>query len=185
LPAVIGRVKCLHPRPSGGGQVAPGLVYLLVVPRLPQPERYINPPEFELREQDVIALKEHLDERRLLTTRVDVRSPAYYWVSVKVTLGIAPGASKPDVETAVLKKLYCFLNPLVGGMQGNGWPFGRHLYVSDIYQSLQGIPDVQFIRGLELYSANQEGEPQGMPLDCLELVSHGVIASGIHTVIFE
>jgi predicted phage baseplate assembly protein len=185
LPAVIGRVKCLHPRPSGGGRVAPGLVYLLVIPLLPQPERYINPQEFELREQDVIALKEHLDQRRLLTTRVDVRSPAYYWVSVKVTLGIAPGAPKPDVEIAVLKKLYCFLNPLVGGMQGNGWPFGRHLYVSDIYQSLQGIPDVQFIRGLELYSANQEGEPQGMPLDCLELVSHGVIASGVHTVIFE
>jgi predicted phage baseplate assembly protein len=182
LPATIGRVKCLQPRPADRGRVAPGLVYVLVIPRIPEPGRRIDLQELELGKEDVTALQAFLDERRLLTTQVEVRSPAYQGACVTVALGTVPGAAKAGAEAAVLKKLYSFLNPLIGGPQGKGWPFGRDLYVSDIYQSLQGIPGVQFIRGLELFSANQEGAPEGKPVDYLDLTSHGVIVSGVHTV---
>ncbi|MFQ5436735.1 MAG: putative baseplate assembly protein, partial [Anaerolineae bacterium] len=37
LPAAIGRVKCLQPRPSEAGRVLPGQVYVLVIPRVPNP----------------------------------------------------------------------------------------------------------------------------------------------------
>jgi hypothetical protein len=88
------------------------------------------------------------------------------------------------VEAEVLARLYRYLNPLVGGSGGNGWPFGRDLFVSDVYQSLQGTPNVQFIRSVSMSLAGDDGAPEGKPVENIEVVSHGVIASGIHQVEF-
>ncbi len=41
LPALIGRVKCLQPRPSDAGRVVPGQVYVLVIPRVHNPEGFL------------------------------------------------------------------------------------------------------------------------------------------------
>ncbi len=184
LPAATSRVKCLQPRPAEAGRVAPGQIYVLVIPRVMNPDHYIGPEELELNDREVATLSEYLDERRLLTTRLDIRAPAYRWVSVTVELREAPGFSKEEVEAEVLARLYGYLNPLVGGSKGNGWPFGRDLFVSDVYQSLQGTPNVQFIRSVSMYLAGEDGLPEGEPVERVEVVSHGVIASGIHTVEF-
>lgn len=184
IPAAIGRVKCLQPTPGDGGRVVPGQVYVLVIPRVPRPQGFLEPAQLELPAGDAHALTAYLDERRLLTTRLDIRPPAYYWVSVKARLRAAPGVKQDEVEAQVLERLYQFLNPLAGGPDGKGWPFGRHLFVSDVYQSLQGLPNIQFIRGVELYAARPGGEAQGAPLETLEIVAHGVIASGKHSVEF-
>jgi predicted phage baseplate assembly protein len=184
LPAAIGRVKCLQPNPSDAGKVAPGQVYLLVIPRLAHPEAYLDPAQLELKTEDAALLNAYLDERRLLTTRLDIRPPAYQWVAVKARLRAVPGAKPAEVEGEILKRLYRFLNPLTGGPDGNGWPFGRHLFLSDVYQCLQGIPSVQFIRGVEMYAAKAGAEPQGSPVETLEVVAHGVIASGKHSIEF-
>jgi hypothetical protein len=135
-------------------------------------------------EADIATLSSYLDQRRLLTTRLDIRAPAYRWVAVKAQLRATPGTSQEEVEAEVLARLYRFLNPLVGGPQGTGWPFGRDLFVSDVYQSLQNTPNVQFIRGVEMYAAGEGGAAEGKPVESLEVVSHGVIASGIHEVEF-
>lgn len=184
LPAVIGRVKCLQPRPSEAGRVAPGQVYVLVIPRVPHPEGHLEPDQLEPRGEDIAALTTYLDERRLLTTRLDVRPPGYHWVAVKVQLRAAPGVAQAEVEAEVLDRLYRFLNPLTGGPEETGWPFGRDLFASDVYQCLQGTPGVQFIRGVEMYTAKPGGEAQGDPVESLEVLAHGVIASGIHGVEF-
>jgi hypothetical protein len=72
----------------------------------------------------------------------------------------------------------------VGGASGEGWAFGRDLFVSDVYQCLQGIRNVQFIRSVEMYAAQPGGAPRGDPVESLEVIAHGVIASGAHTVTF-
>ncbi len=184
LPAAIGRVKCLQPRPAEAGRVAPGQIYVLVIPRNMNASHYLKPADLEPNQDDINTLSEYLDERRLLTTRVDIRAPAYRWVSVKAQLRAVPGADQDAVEADVLARLYRFLNPLVGGPRGNGWPFGRDLFVGDIYQSLQDTPNVQFVRGLEMFAAAEGGAAEGKPVESLEVVSHGVIASGIHEVEF-
>jgi predicted phage baseplate assembly protein len=167
LPAAIGRVKCLQPRPSDGGRVAPGQVYVLVIPRVARPASYLDPAQLEIKPEDMAQLSQYLDERRLLTTRLDIRPPAYYWVSVKVRLRAAPGVERSTVENEVLDRLYRFLNPLTGGPDKNGWPFGRTLYAADVYQCLQGLPEVLFVQGVELRAAKPGGEAQGHPLDSL------------------
>ena len=184
IPAAIGRVKCLQPSPADGGRVVPGQVYVLVIPRVPRAQGQLDPAQLELPAEDARKLTAYLDERRLLTTRLDIRPPAYYWVSAKARLRPVPGARPEEVEAQVLERLYHFLNPLTGGPDGKGWPFGRHLFVSDVYQCLQGLPNIQFIRGVELFTARPGGEAQGAPLETLEIVAHGVIASGKHSVEF-
>jgi predicted phage baseplate assembly protein len=184
LPALIGRVKCLQPRPSEAGRVIPGQIYVLVIPRVANPEGYIPAEKLNLRDEDVARLTEYLDERRLLTTRLDIRPPAYQWVAVKVKLRVAPGVERKTVEAEVLARLNRFLNPLTGGVDGVGWSFGRSLFISDVYQCLQGIPNVQFVRSVEMFAARQDGEAQGEAVESLEVVAHGVIASGKHTVEF-
>jgi predicted phage baseplate assembly protein len=184
LPAAIGRVKCLQPTPSEEGRVAPGQIYVLVIPRVMNPEYFLAPEELEPDSDDLKKLNTYLSERRLLTTRVDTRSPAYRWVAVKVQLRASPGVPQDTVEAAVLARLYKFLNPLTGGPNGDGWPFGRELFLSDVYQSLQGTPDVLFIRNVEMHEASPGGAAEGKALESLDMVTHGVIASGIHTVEF-
>jgi predicted phage baseplate assembly protein len=184
LPAAIGRVKCLQPRPSDAGRVAPGQVYVLVIPRVARPEGYLDPEQLTLDSNDVEALTAYLDERRLLTTRLDIRPPAYYWVACRVQLRAAPGVAQAEVEGEALRRLYRFLNPLTGGPDGKGWPFGRDLFVSDVYQCLQGLPNVQFIRGVQVYAARPGGAAQGDPVETLEVLAHGVVASGAHQIEF-
>ena len=47
------------------------------------------------------------------------------------------------------------------------------------------MPGVQFIRGLEMYKADEKsGQAQGEPLETLEVLAHGVIASTKHTIEF-
>lgn len=184
LPAAIGRVKCLQPRPAEAGRIVPGQVFVLVIPRIPHPEGYLEPDQLKPRDEDIEALTAYLDDRRLLTTRLDIRPPAYHWVSVKVQLRAAPEVEEIQVEDEILARLYRFLNPLTGGPDRTGWPFDRDLFVSDVYQCLQVIPGVQFIRSVEMYVARPGGEATGEPVEFIEVLAHGVIASGRHVVEF-
>lgn len=180
--AAVGRVKCLQPLAEESGRIIPGLIYVLVIPRLLHPGRFLEPSQFELEPQVLEQLRHFLDQRRMLTTRLDIRPPTYRWVAVKVELKAAPSVESEVVTEKVLSRLYRFLNPLVGGPDGKGWPFGRQLFLSDVYQCLQGLPDVQFVRSVEMFEAKPGGDAQGDPIDSLTLPPHGVIASARHTV---
>ena len=184
LPAGIGRVKCLQVPGATTGKMAPGQVYVLVIPRLTRPETQLDPRQLELRPDDVATLSAYLDERRLLTTHIDIRAPAYHWTAVKVKLQAAPEADRAKVEAEVLRRLYRYLNPLTGGTNQDGWPFGRDLFLSDVYQCLQGIPDVLFVRSVDMHNAKPGGEAQSTPVERIEVLRHGVIASGKHQVEF-
>ena len=180
----IARVKCLQPQPSEAGRVAPGQIYVLVIPRVPHPDGFLEPERLEFSPDDVRLLRNYLNERRLLTTRLDVRDPAYKWVATRVKLQARIGVNEDDLELAVIRRLNRFLNPLTGGHEGGGWGFGRELYLADVYQALQGIPGVLFIREVQMYETTPGGSPQGRPKDVIEVLGYGTIASGLHEVDF-
>lgn len=184
LPDAISRVRCLQARSANNSEVAPGQVYVLVIPNVRYEGGYLSPEELRAPDQEIASLTAYLDEHRLLTTRLNVRVPAYRWVSVRVSLGAAPGADRDRLEEEVLTRLYRYLNPLTGGNEGKGWPFGRDLFVGDVYQCLRDVPDVLFTRQVELFLAEPGGERTGDPVERVDVVAHGVIASGVHTVEF-
>ncbi|WP_017326242.1 putative baseplate assembly protein [Synechococcus sp. PCC 7336] len=107
-------------------------------------------------------LLNYLDERRLLGVQVQLESPNYVGVSVQAELGLEPKYQYADAEEEIHQQvqqaLYRFLNPLTGGKDGQGWPFGTPLYRSDITAVIQPVPGVQFIRNVYLYQLRQQGD---------------------------
>ena len=179
-PGKVQRVYCLQPPMTGAGEIK-----VLVIPRVARPEGYIEPEELALPDELRDQLATYLDERRLLTVRLDVMPPEYQWVSVRARLHASPGADEEDVRRAAEERLYEFLNPIVGGPDGDGWPFGRDLHSSDVMACLLSVPGVDFVRSVELYpvafdkkgSAKRGDATQEVPV-----VSHGVVASYRHDV---
>jgi hypothetical protein len=45
----------------------------------------------------------------------------------------------------IIRALKKFLHPLTGGPKGTGWPFGRNVNVSEIYELLDRLPEVDFV----------------------------------------
>jgi hypothetical protein len=75
----------------------------------------------------------------LLTTHVHVRALALVPIQVRLALTLRPDAVVATVQKHIGDALKTFFDPLVGGREGRGWPFGRAVYVSEIYQLLDGV----------------------------------------------
>jgi hypothetical protein len=91
-------------------------------------------------------LEKELDKRRLLTTRLKVAGPSYKKIAVKnATLHLKPGVFEADAIKAAKEELSRFFHPLIGGRDGTGWPFGRHVYVSEVIERLAGLAGVDFV----------------------------------------
>jgi predicted phage baseplate assembly protein len=132
----IDRARCLAPgeQPGDARAIRPGQVFMIVLPKVQNKERptredlTLSP---DLR-QNVL---DDLGSRCLLGSAIEVRLPELLWVSVKADLRVGrysrPGLLK-EVEARAIDALYKFLNPFVGGVDGEGWPFGRDLYLSEV-----------------------------------------------------
>jgi predicted phage baseplate assembly protein len=178
------RVECVQPPPDDNNRIVPR-VYILVVPTVDKPEGRLTDEQLTPRQEHIAALRSYLDERRLLTTRLQVAKPGYRFVSVAVRLQAASPTLEDRVREEVLARLYRFLNPLTGGEEGRGWTVGRDLLIADVYQCLQKLPDVNFVQEVQLFRANEAGNAQGQPVERISVLhTHGMIASGIHTVEF-
>lgn len=119
------RIMCLGAESDTDGE---GAVRVLVVPRA------VSDPGGRLRFEQLVPEDEllarvtrHLDERRPLGTRLAVGPPYYQGVSVTATLHAYRSVSAQEVRAAALDSLYAYLDPLSGGAEGSGWPFGRPL----------------------------------------------------------
>lgn len=94
------------------------------------------------------AVHAHLETRRLLTDRVVVDAPTYVRVSIDVELRIESGRRRETVAATVSEALEDFLHPL-DGFDGDGWPFGRPVYRSELFEVIEsqrgvdGVPDLR------------------------------------------
>jgi hypothetical protein len=136
-PRSIRRVHCV-PRCNleAGYDDRPGHVSLIVVPDAPQILDAVRVLD---------AVRGYLDERRLLTTRVHVVAPRYVTVGVQLTLVLKPNAAADKVRQDAKASLERFLAPLPDGLAQPGWPFGRAVYVSDVYTVLHAVEGVDYI----------------------------------------
>jgi hypothetical protein len=76
---------------------------------------------------------------------LDVIPPEYAPVTVTVDLLASSADVMSEVERAAREKLAAFLDPIDGGPDGKGWPFGRRIWPSDIYRIVSAIPGVDRI----------------------------------------
>ena len=182
--AEVARVRCLQASLSGGdGRPGPGQIYILAIPRLPEHLATGYVPEGQLALDDDLRqrIEAYLDEHRLLTAQLTVRTPDYRRVSVTVDLQVRAEADSHRVEQAVAARLEALLNPFVGGMEGKGWPFGRDLYLSDLYACIQGVEGVEYIKDLQMSWLDRKNQPR-VEDKKIELLDHQVIVSDKHRI---
>jgi len=103
------------------------------------------------------ALLAFLDDRRMLTTKLHVVGPFYAHVSVQVLLARNVDSVETDLRSAVAASLADLLDPLPTEGR-NGWPFGRDVFVSDVYEKLEKIPGLDFITDVMLDSQCTAGD---------------------------
>lgn len=204
----VGRVRCLQPRPDDSDAVPAGTVTLLVIPDLPrfkdaeldrqidlhevlarQDQRTVVEAklqgELHLPDATGVRLREFLDGRRLLTTRVAIRAPEYVWVTVQARIKAEPKAEPERVRRMVKHALYEYLHPLFGGADGRGWVFGQALTIDKVYALIQKIPGVEYATELKLIPIdihNPSGKRLGETQQVIPVPANGVIVSYYHNV---
>jgi len=106
-------------------------------------------------------LYHYLDSRRLLTTRLHVVEPTYTPISAEIWVAHHADVRPEDLRRNIIRALNDFLSPLpVASSHTQGWPFGRDVYGSELYNLLETIPGVDYIPDLLLSSVCPEADPQ-------------------------
>ena len=124
------------------GQI-PGVVTVIVVPNSPDPTPTPNQTTLK-------AVCAYLDTHRLLTSEVYVVGPVYRKIKIQVELVVSPSFDLATVKNTVQTNLQTFFDPLLGGPDGTGWPFGGEIYYSDVYRIIIQTPGVQRIQDNQL-----------------------------------
>ncbi len=178
-PGEIGRVHCLQPPLTARGEIK-----VLLIPSISRLEGFIAPESLNLKEDVRQTIQNYLDERRLLSTQLDVIVPAYQWVETEVRIRGSRYFEFEKVRRNVEMALFQFLNPLSGGQEGTGWPFGRDLFVADVMSVLLKVDGVEFVRSVKLFPVSYDNGEfiRGAEVEEIPIVSHGVIVSYRHTV---
>ena len=111
------------------------------------------------------ALWAYLDSRRLLTTRHHVVGPQYVPVEVSFMLDYEKDGLSSVVNERARQTILDYFHPLIGGSDHKGWPFGRSVYISEVYELLDKVPGVDFAEQVML-----NGNDEAVPLAAHQLV---------------
>ncbi|GAA4922263.1 putative phage baseplate assembly protein [Stackebrandtia albiflava] len=162
-------------------EAEPGAVRLLVVPAVADPVR-ARFAELDPREDTLARIAEHLDARRCLGARISVEPPFYQGVTVVARLRPRPRTSPESLEEQATTALYRYLNPLVGGPDDAGWPFGRPVQAGEVYAVLQRVPGVDLVEDLKLFGADPITGRRGGNVPRIDLPPHALAFSYGHQV---
>ncbi len=123
-------------------RLVPGAVTVFVVPAVPREDA-----EPELRESAFVAapvpdpaaltaVRARLEAARLVTTELFVAPARYRAVSLRLAIEADP-LDPAALERRLEERLRSFLDPLTGGADGDGWPFGEPLRPSALLREAQ------------------------------------------------
>lgn len=168
----VSRARCVAPLP---GQP----IRILVVPRVSSPVALLKLRDFALPDELVTVIKTYLDTRRLLTAQVSIVEPRYQGVMVVAQVRPVAGMREESIRERAVSALYDFLNPVTGGLDHHGWPFGGSLMDGDIHALLRSVPGVATVTRVYFFLADmrtltvepQEYQRLALPPDTL-LMSH-------------
>jgi hypothetical protein len=107
---------------------------------------------------------------------VEVVGPKYLDLSVQAEVRAQAGSNKANLQAAIVAALNKFLDPLVGGPDRSGWPFGRDVYRSEVMRVIDEVTGVDYVASLTLTA---KGEPQCGNL-CLGPT--WLVAAGTHQI---
>ena len=176
--AEVARARCLSPREPGGP------VRLLVVPHVRRPPEEHRLDDFALSDQLVARIRQHLDQRRILGMTVEIGTPYYQGVTVAALLRALPGRPAGLVRQRALDVLHRYVNPLVGGADGQGWAFDSDLNAAPLAQMLESVEGVERVDEVLLFEYDlRNGERYGTGREVIRLDRQSLFLSASHQVV--
>lgn len=161
------RITCLEGDENEHGAYA---VRVLVVPQA------VLDPGGRLRFEQLVPgdallsrVARYLDERRPLGTRLAVGPPYYQGITVVATVHAYRAADTDRVRHQAHDALYHHLDPITGGADGTGWPFGRPVQAGEIFAVLQRVPGVELVDEVVLFPADPLSGQRGEDTDRVNL----------------
>jgi len=132
----------------------PGGVRVLIVPQVEDGE-YGSLDFGQLAPSDDLLgqVRDYLDDRRIVGTRVNVESPSYVAISIVARIRAKPRYDTAKLEKAALEALYTYFHPVRGGPDGSGWPFGRVVSPGEAYSVLNHVDGIEAVEEVRLYPA--------------------------------
>jgi len=173
----IARVHCVGAEAGG--------VRVLVVPHV------AGDAVGRIRRDDLAPLSEslrrisaYLDERRLVGTRMMIEPPEYQWITAVISVRARPRYRAEDVRHEVLRAVYRLFDPLEGGPEGTGWPFGRSVQAHEVNAALARIPGVDMAEevSVQLFPADPATGRRGSAVQRLPLPPTSLVFSYEHQV---
>ncbi|MBD5799844.1 putative baseplate assembly protein [Bacillus pseudomycoides] len=92
----------------------------------------------------------HLDKHRLITTQLHVIAPDYVQLRVEALVSIKPDYHSIETRNRIDTALQDFFHPLKGGPEGGGWPIGRTVYKSEVYEKIGKVDGVGCVQSVRL-----------------------------------
>ncbi|MBN0047615.1 putative baseplate assembly protein [Streptomyces actuosus] len=176
----VRRVRCLP-----AGEADAGAVRVLVVPDAVADEGdRLRFEQLIPSDQVLAAITASLDERRLIGTRLVVEPPFYQGVTVVARLAAPPGDTD-RVRDAALTALFRYLDPLRGGPDGTGWPFGRAVQYGEVFGVLQRATGDALVEEIRLFAADPVTGRRGAPADRIDVDPGALVFSYRHQVVVQ
>ncbi|TDE98782.1 putative baseplate assembly protein [Occultella glacieicola] len=165
------------------GDADAGAVRVLVVPSaVPDDEGQLRFEDLVPSSDDLAAVAAYLDDRRPVGVRVLVEPPFYQGVTVVARLSPRPRTTAHVLERNAIRALNRYFDPLTGGLDGGGWPFGRPVQAGEVYAVLQRLPGTELVEDVKLFAADPITSRRGEPVQRIELDQHALAFSYRHQV---
>jgi len=175
----IARVKGLAQRnleQADAGTFAAGHISLVVVPKPNKPDEQ---EKIYNRTYNKTKLFNFLESRKLLTTRLHIIEPEYVPISIEAELILKDGAKGKDLIQKAKSEIKGFFDPLNSGKywQGKGWPFGRSIYLSEIYKLLDDLSGVDYVESIKIKDKDNKpfASPDNQPLSEIYLADNQLV----------
>ncbi|GAA1769278.1 putative baseplate assembly protein [Pseudarthrobacter sulfonivorans] len=175
----IARVRCI---PATAADDAGGVRVLVVPAAVRDKEQRIAFEDLVPDDQTLAEVASYLDARRPVGARVLVEPPFYRGVTVVARLTARPRISREVLQRDALKALYQYFDPISGGPDGDGWPFGRPVHAGEVHAVLQGLAGTEIVDEVLVFAADPITGRRGEPLQRVDVERNALVFSFDHRV---
>ncbi len=162
-----------------------GSVRVLVVPAAEAEAGRLRFEQLVPSEETLARVAARLDETRVVGTRVIVEPPVYRGITIVARLRPRPRVTPSRLQEAALEAIYDYFNPITGGPEGGGWPFGRPVQVGEVYAVLQRIRGTELVEDVRLFGADPITGQRGQATQRLDLEPNALVFSYEHQLLVE
>ncbi len=174
----VARVRCI---PAQAAEDA-GHVTVCVVPAAARHDGTLKFEDLLPSDASLAKIATRLEAARIIGSIVHVEPPSYQGITVVARLRAAPRADPERVRGDAVAALHRFFDPLIGGTDGSGWPWGRPAQAGDAFGVLQAVSGVDVVEDVRLFGANPVTGERGEATTRLELAANSLVFSYAHQV---